>query len=177
MAEVQSFAGLKELQEALKQLPDRIAKNVLRGAVSAGAAVVRKQVVANAPLWTGPVGKGHPKPGTLKKSIYQKQIGELSNNVKQTFFVGARRGKGYREKGQDAYYASWVEFGHFFVPPRPKGVTRKAHRKENRSKFVPAHPFIRPAFESKKVEAVEAIKAYLEKRIPDEVAKLPGAKK
>ena len=44
------ISGLKELQEALKQLPQNIARNVLRGAVSAGAALVRDEAKRNAPV-------------------------------------------------------------------------------------------------------------------------------
>jgi HK97 gp10 family phage protein len=162
LAEIQSFKGLKELQQALKELPERVAKNVLRGSVGAGAAVIRKEAVAKAPVYQEQVQAGHPPAGTLKRAVYQKQINELSNQVKQTFFVGVRHGKKYQKQGkngqlsQDAYYASWIEFG-----------TSK----------MSARPFLRPAFEGKKTEAVEAIRAYLEKRIPEEVAKLPGAKK
>lgn len=157
MAELQNIAGLKELQAALKELPDRIAKNVLRGSVNAGATVIKKEAQQRAPLYTGTVQAGHPPPGTLKRAVYQKGIKELSNAVKQTFFVGVRKGKKYQKQGkngnlsQDAYYANFIEFG-----------TVK----------MPAHPFMRPAFEAKKLEAVEAIKAYLTKRIPEEVAKL-----
>lgn len=161
MAEIVSISGLKELQAALKELPDRIAKNVLRGSVAAGAAVIRKEAQSRAPVYTGEVAAGHPPPGTLKRSIVQKQIKELSSADKQTFFVTVRKGKQYRGQGkkgnlsQDAYYGSWVEFG-----------TSK----------MAAKPYMRPAFEAKKNEAVEAIRAYLAKRIPEEAAKLPGAK-
>lgn len=157
MAELQNIAGLKELQEALKELPDRIARNVLRGSVNAGATVIKKEAATRAPVSTGPVSQGHPPPGTLKRAVYQKQIKELSNNVKQTFFVGVRQGKKYQKQGkkgnlsQDAFYWRFVEFG-----------TAK----------MAAKPFLRPAFEAKKEEAVSAIKAYLENRIPEEVAKL-----
>src|SRR5574337_1108213 len=58
MAELQHVAGLKELQQALKQLPERIAKNVLRGSVNAGAAVIRKEVQQRAPVYTGDVSQG-----------------------------------------------------------------------------------------------------------------------
>lgn len=158
MADLQHITGLKELQDALKQLPDRIAKNVLRGAVSAGATVIRKEAQAKAPVYTGSVSKGHPPPGTLKRSIVQKQIKELSSLFKQIFYVTVRKGKKYQKQGkdgaksQDAFYAKWVEFG-----------TSK----------MAALPFLRPAFEAKKEAAVMAIKDYLAKRIPEEAKKLP----
>ena len=153
MAELENVKGLKELRAALLELPKGIARNVLRGAVSAGAAVVRVEAKANAPQFTGTVAAGHPPPGTLKKAIYQKQIREKSNDKQQTFFVGVRQGKHARQSKKgllDAFYGRFIEFG-----------TSK----------MSAKPFMRPAFESKKDAAVQAIKAYLEKRIPDEVAK------
>lgn len=150
--------GLKELNAALKELPDRIARNVLRGSVAAGAAVIRKEARDKAPVYTGPVSQGHPPPGTLKKAVYQKQIRELSGLTKQVFFVGVRAGPKVNRKTKekdysvDAFYWRWVEFG-----------TGKS----------PAKPFLRPAFEMKKFEALEAIKKYLAERIPREVEKLP----
>lgn len=158
MADLQHVEGLKALQDSLKQLPDNIARNVLRGAVSAGAAVIRKEAQAKAPVYTGDVSKGHPPPGTLKRSIVQKQIREMSTLFKQVFVVTVRKGKKYAKQGkggklsQDAFYASWVEWG-----------TSK----------MAARPFMRPAFEAKKEAAVQAIKDYLIKRIPLEQAKLP----
>ena len=152
-------SGLKELNQALKQLPDRVAKNVLRGATSAGAAVIRKEARIKAPVYTGSVAEGHPPPGTLRRAIYQKQIAELSGLLKQVFYVGVRRGKGQHDKkGRtlDAWYWRFVEFG-----------TAK----------MSAIPFLRPAFEAKKQEAVDAIKNYLAERIPREVEKLPKGPK
>ena len=157
MADFQHVQGLRELQAALKELPDRIARNVLRGSVSAGAAVIRKEAAARAPVSAGPKRQGQPPPGTLKRSVYQKQIRNLSSLVRQTFIVSVRKGKKYRNQGkkgnlsQDAWYARFVEFG-----------TAK----------MAARPFLRPAFEARKGEAVAAIKDYLARRIPLEVAKL-----
>ena len=158
MADTQHVDGLKELQAALKELPERIARNVLRGSVNAGATVIRKEAQARAPVSVGPKRQGQSPPGTLKRALYQKQIRELSSLVKQTFIVSVRKGKQYRNQGkkgnlsQDAYYARFVEFG-----------TAK----------MAARPFLRPAFEARKTDAVAAIKAYLERRIPEEVTKLP----
>lgn len=126
--------GLKELQEKLRALGPKVARNALRSAVNAGAQVVRKEVQARAPIDTG----------TLRRAIYIKQIRELSNEFQQTFYIGVRRGKKYQKKKMDAWYAMMVEFG-----------TSK----------MPAKPYIRPAFESKKVEAAARIKEKLMERI------------
>lgn len=161
MADLEHISGLKELSEALRELPLRIARNALRGSVAAAAAVIRVEAKQRAPVSTGPTLPGDPLPGTLKRAIYQKHIAEKSDALTQTFYVGVRQGKKYRHLGkhgdrsQDAYYWRFVEFG-----------TSK----------MAAHPFLRPAFEAKKQAAVDALADYLAQRIPEEVAQLPGAK-
>jgi HK97 gp10 family phage protein len=157
MAEFTRVEGLDVFAQALKLLPKNVARNVLRGSVSAGAKIIADEAKAKAPTYTGSVTKGHPPPGTLKRSIVRKQIKELSDLTKQTFVVAVRKGKKYQKQGksgnlsQDAFYATWVEFG-----------TSK----------MAAKPFLRPAFEAKKNEAVDAMAAYIAKRFPDEAKKL-----
>ena len=117
------------------------AKNTLRGATSAATATIRDEAKSRAPVYTGDVAKGHPPPGTLKRSIVLKQIPERSGPLKQSFYVHVRTGKKYQKQGkggnlsQDAYYWTWVEFGN--------------------SNMV-ARPFLRPAFEAKKLGAIAA---------------------
>jgi HK97 gp10 family phage protein len=147
--------GLRELQERLQTLAPSIARNALRSAVSAGATTIRSAARNAAPYYHGDVAKGHPPPGTLKRSIVQKQVSEQSSLFRQVYVVAVRKGKKYRNQGkrgtlsQDAYYWTWVEFG-----------TSK----------MAAHSFMRPAFEAKKVAAVEAIKSKLVERIKQEVS-------
>lgn len=148
--------GLKELGAALRSLPDRVGRNVARGATNAAAVVIRNEARIRAPVYTGPVQEGHPPPGTLKRSIIVKQIPEQSGPLLQTYIVHVRRGEKYAHQGkknlsQDAYYWTWVEYG-----------TVK----------MTARPFLRPAFEVKKVDAVEQFKTYLARRLPIEVAAL-----
>jgi HK97 gp10 family phage protein len=156
VTELRNVTGFAELDAALKQLPDRIAKNVLRGMVAAGAAVIRKEARDRAPQYTGSVSEGHPPPGTLKKSIFQKQIAELSNQTKQTFYVGVRTGGAARKGKAVAFYAVWVERGH---------VARNGT-------IVPAQPFMRDAFALKQDEAIAAMRSYGEERIPREIEAL-----
>jgi len=160
--------GFAELAAALRELPQNIAKNALRSAVGAGAAEIRKQAKANA--------EGMRDTGTLARSIYQKQIREQSNNEKQVFYVGARQGKSYQKVGKkgvnkDAFYARFVELGHF--SRRTEKGFERVMRNANRGgvnnqrladqvqagtvKWVPAHPFLRPAFDVKKDAAVTAM--------------------
>ena len=142
--------GLDQLAKALRELPQRVARNGLRAAVYAGAKVIRDEAKLQAPVATGDLGTNQPPRGTLKRSVIMKQIPELSGAQKQTFFVTVRHGKKYRKQGkkgnlsQDAWYWRFVEFG-----------TVK----------MSARPFLRPAFDMKKHEAVTAIKTRLAQRI------------
>ena len=152
MAEFESVQvqGLDQLAKALRELPQRVARNGMRAAVYAGAKVIRDEAKLQAPVATGDLGANQPPPGTLKRSVIMKQIPELSGAQKQTFFVTVRHGKKYRKQGkkgnlsQDAWYWRFVEFG-----------TVK----------MSARPFLRPAFDMKKHEAVTAIKTRLAQRI------------
>lgn len=138
MAEVSiQLTGFKELAAALRELPQRVAKNALRAAVNAGASEIKKQVRKNAPMDTG----------LLKKNIFQKQIREASGPYQQTFAVGVRQGRAKNKDGSKKelpFYWRFMEFG-----------TSK----------LPARPFLRPAFETKKEAAVKAIADKLDERI------------
>ncbi len=170
--------GLRELREALKQLPVNIGRNVLRGAVYAGAKVVVNAVGERAPVFTGTDPR--VQVGLLKSAVYMKHDQDLSTDVQQVFFVSIRRGRKERAKNRDAYYWTWVEFGHHIIPRVPKGggslYARRAAVASGSlvagASYVLPHPFFRPAFESSKTASSNAIRDYMAKRIPIEVAKL-----
>lgn len=152
MAEFVKIEGLDELAAALRELPGKVARAGLRASVYAGARVIQEEARLRAPVYTGPVSEGHPPPGTLKRSIIMKQIREESGDQAQVFYVLVRYGKKYQKQGksgnlsQDAFYWRFVEFG----------TARQ-----------PARPFLRPAFEAKKMEAVQAIQDKLLERIEE----------
>lgn len=166
--------GLAELNAALNRLADDVAIKHARGALAAGAALIRDEARKNAPQLTG----------KLKRAIYSMWMREMSTRERQTFFVSVRRGKKFQGRtstsksgktrttaDRDAYYWTWIEFGHVSAGPggQLKGGTRRRERarseKRAAGKFVPPQPFLRPAFEAKKQEAVEAVKVELQKRI------------
>ena len=149
--------GLAQLAKALRELPDRVAKNGLRVAVYSGAKVIRDEARLRAPKATMSLGPLQPPPGTLKRSVIMKHIPELSNLTRQTFFVTVRHGKKYRKQGkkgnlsQDAWYWRFVEFG---------------------SSKMRARPFLRPALEAKRRAAVQAMKDRLSERVEQEAKSL-----
>lgn len=155
--EIVKVEGLAELARALRELPDRVAKNGLRVSVYAGAKVIRDEARIRAPKAIASLGPDQPPPGTLKRSVIMKHIPELSSLTRQTFFVTVRHGKKYRKQGkkgnlsQDAWYWRFVEFG-----------TRK----------MSARPFLRPALEAKRRDAVQAMKDRLTERIELEAKNL-----
>ncbi|NBP38571.1 MAG: HK97 gp10 family phage protein [Betaproteobacteria bacterium] len=161
MARVQTvrIEGLAQLDRALRELPQRIANRGLRASVYAGAKVIRDEARSRAPKAAQSLGPKQPPPGTLKRSVIMKHIRELSGGGRQTFYVLVRHGKKYRNQGkrgnlsQDAWYWRFVEFG-----------TRK----------MAARPFLRPALESRRREAVDAIKERLTQRIEIEAKALNG---
>ena len=160
--ELQHVKGLAELSAALKELPQRIARNALRQSVAKGAAVIRDEAKTRAPVSSGAPRPGEPLPGTLRRAIVIKHDVKRSSLVSQTYVVAVRHGKRYRNRGkkgnrsQDAYYWRWVEFG-----------TVK----------MSARPFMRPAFETKKEAAVQEIARVLAERLMQESATLPGARR
>jgi len=173
--------GFAELVAGLRELPDKVSRTILSKAVSAGALVVQQQMKQNA--------EGMRDTGTLARSIYRKYIRELSGPETKVFFVAPRQGKQYQKMGKkknvskDAYYARFVEFGHFTRPPgthlNKRGLVRanKIGRNSNRGgvdnaaladqvqsgavKWVPAQPFMRPAFDAKKEAAIDAMRQVL----------------
>ena len=170
--------SLAEFQRTMKALPDVFRDRILRGAVATGASVVRKQAILNAPEFEGPVSKGHPPPGTLKKAIYQYRLVIECKPGHEVVIVSVRHGRTAKvmRRGKvvasvDAYYASWVELGHFTRTP---GLTATQHRKARiagtaaslGAKWVPPNPFMRKAFMSHRDAALRAMQDYATTRLP-----------
>lgn len=101
--------GMEGLQKAFAVLPKELHAKALKPAVSAAAAVVRKQAKANAPV----------DEGTLRKAIYQTRSRSESGTFQETAIVGVRFGRKYRRRGQDAWYWRFLEFGTVKMPARP----------------------------------------------------------
>lgn len=141
-----SITGLSDLEKKLDQFSDRIAKNILSGAIRAGAVVIQKEARRFAPQSDKEhqLGKGTKsviiKPGSLKKAIKVRVAPRKSRTVPITYWVYV---------SSKMWYWKFVEFG-----------TSKMDSK----------PFMRPAFDAYKSDALEAIRSYLDARIDKEAS-------
>lgn len=170
--------GLAELNATLRALPEALRARALKGMCATGAAVIKDEAKRRAPVWTGSVQEGHPPPGTLKRAIYQTRLVQECTSTREVWMVNVRKGKQFRAVGKgainlDAYYASWVEYGHYTRAPMSAGTTpakrMAAHLTGSVTsvRLIPAHPYMRPAFETKKQDAVRAMGTYLAYSLAD----------
>jgi HK97 gp10 family phage protein len=141
------WTGLDQIEANLLKMAEMFGDD-LRSAANTGATVIRDEVVLRAP----------EDKGILKSQIYQKHVDEESSPTRQVYVVSWRKGS---NAALDAYYGFWVEYGHWYVPPKAKGITWKQHRIATKTTFVPAHPFLRPAYEAKAQQAVDVMRAKL----------------
>lgn len=144
MADTKNLIGFAEMAKRLRDLGPKVGRKHLRAATSKGAAVIRKKARELAPVDTG----------EMRKDIQQKRDKTSGDNI-ASYSVYTRSGKRSRLSGKarnvdkDSFYWKFQEFG-----------TAK----------MPAQPFMRPAFESEKENAVDEIGAELDKRIQKEAA-------
>jgi HK97 gp10 family phage protein len=124
--------GLDEIEKRLKQLPQKVAKKVVRKAVREGAKPILKAAQSKVPVKTGALKKSL-KVRAMKAKLAKGGAG-VHVGVSDQWFKG------------DLFYGGMVEFG---------------------TKNMPAKPFIRPAYDEKKNEAVKVTVKHLLKGIDD----------
>lgn len=127
------LTGFKELAEQLKELGPRVARNSLRRAASAGATIIKDEARNLAPVDTD----------EMRRDIMVKREREnRDGGLMASYSVFVRSGKKSRLAGKrrnvqrDSYYWRFVEFG-----------TSK----------MAAQPFLVPAFDMRKEDAIAAI--------------------
>lgn len=166
--------GLKELHAMLQELPVRIERNIMRGAIRAGANVFRDAARQAAPV----------DDGTLKRSI-------------KTASSKVTKGKVTVNVGTDLYYARMVEFGtaSFYTGkgrsvgkpykiPKTSKTGKISKRTKRAIKFgniirnnavhpgIRPKPFMRPAFDTASDGAVAKFAEYVAARLDKEIGKL-----
>lgn len=171
--------GLNQLLGELRDFSDKFQEHALKGACAKACSVLRQEAIRLAPEWEEAVSAGHPPAGTLKKSIYQTRWTSQCGRGREVWFVGVRKGKRFRHMGKtagkhgpmqginrDAFYAAWIEYGHYTrVPAAMTKTAKAAGRALGVATYVAPHPFMRPAFEMKKNEATQVMRDYIAKAL------------
>ncbi len=153
MSEVK-ITGLAELDKLLKALPGKVEKNILRGAMRAGAKVFQDRARGLAPVASGKLRE------SIRVSTRAKQ-----GQVWATVTAGGKR----------AFYAPMVEFGtarHFIKPKHRQSlfVAGLARETVDHPGARP-NPFMRPALDGGQAEAIGAAADYIRARLDKEAAK------
>lgn len=142
-------AGLRELGEKFRRLGTLTnAQGVAQKAVNAGGLVIKKRVIANAPVAPAPyrVDDGTKsgqlvQPRNIQRNVVVKKVPQSQTQYTAEAVVAIR---GKRKNGFASRIASLAEFG----------TVKQA-----------AKPFVRPAFEEGKFEAVDAIALRLQQEL------------
>lgn len=143
MAEIYKWHGFSELEKNLEMLGEQMRARGVRLMMSRASVPIRDEAKVRAPILQESVP--HRMPGTIMRNI--KIWRHKRTPFAVTYFVGVRKlsgasvakfkkankGKSGGQNPNDPYYWRYLEFG-----------TSKMR----------AQPFLRPAFEAKKVEAV-----------------------
>lgn len=166
--------GGPELDALLRQLPEKLQTNVLRGAARAGARVIAKEAKVRVPKATGLTAKSIKVDTSTRNGVVKATI---------------------RTRGRHSYLAPFLEYGvagHFISiaeADTPTTETRRGPRKVSIGQVnkmakrgslvisqhfvgpvvqhpgVRAHPFFRPALDAKAKEAINAAGQYIATRL------------
>ncbi|WP_449413214.1 HK97-gp10 family putative phage morphogenesis protein [Pandoraea soli] len=120
--------GLKDLEQDLLRLPDKIGGRVLQSALTSAALPIVKEAQTRVPIAHAAYklyGGGKADPGWLRQRIIRKKVRQSTNSAEVIVAIKDQR---------QAYFWRFIEFG-----------TSK----------LTAHPFMRPAFEAKASEALD----------------------
>lgn len=142
------FSGLNDIAKDLEALSKAENNKVLRDATRAGAEVLKEEVIAKAPVRTGKL-----KRNVVVMTQKARRRGEISSGV---HIRGVNPGTGNSDttmkadNPRNAFYWRFVEMG-----------TSK----------MPAHPFVRPAFDVRQEEATQAALARMNQAIDEVLSK------
>lgn len=154
--------GLKELEDAIKELPKATGRNVIRRALTRAAAPMAAAASAIAP-------KG--KTGRLKQSIVVSKVRFTKGDAGKAAFAAAmKRGASRTEAAQAAHEANAAAGGDLditsgLVELGPTLAAWYAHFVEFGTVKMSAKPFMRPAWEGGKISAAESIHDLLKQEI------------
>lgn len=149
-----TVTGLSDLSRRLRVLPQNVQRVALIKGVKAAAEPIAARARALVPVDTGLLGR------SIQIRFRKRGVTRVEAEV--GVFSRTRRVKGATVK-DDPYYAMWVEFGHTIGVRKSQralvGMTREQARsfQDKYGARVAARPFLRPAFDSYRGQAVDRI--------------------
>jgi len=152
-----SVAVTGNIIENLAALEEGIKQRVLRSGARAGAVVFYDEMRQRVPV----------RSGELLNSIYHYHDNKGSTPTTQTYFIGPNKTK--------APHWHQVEFGHWLLnvvvlSSDGRFVASKTRLKA--PKWVPPKAFVRPTWEAKKTEAINASRIRMGERLKEVMAGL-----
>lgn len=143
-----NIKGLSELQAFLDQLPAKMEKNIMRGAMRAGAVVLKDEVQGNVPVRTG----------KLRDGLKIKTGSKGAKVMARVTFTGPH-----------AFLARWIEYGvvaHIINPKSGKYLSFAGlfARSVEHPGFA-AKPMMRTALDTRGTAAAVAAGEYIKKRL------------
>ena len=142
------FSGLQDIARDLELLSRAENNKVLRDATRSGAEVFRQEIVDNAPERTGKLKKNvvvvtqkARRRGDISSGVHIRGVNPRTGNSDNTMKTGDPR---------NAFYWRFVELG---------------------TSNMPAHPFVRPAFDTRLEEAESAAIARMNQSIDEVLSK------
>lgn len=149
MARDEAIAGGRELDRLLQTLPVKMERNIMRGALRAGAVVIRDEIKQRAPIDSGAL-----RDSVRVTTRYRK--GTVSASAK----VGDSR----------AWYAHLVEFGtrpHVILPKRQGGAMQFGGVQTRLVDHpgIQGRPFVRPAGDAATPRALAEVTKYVRRRL------------
>jgi len=136
--------GLKELQDRLLKLPEKIGNNALASCLGSAALVIQKEVQKNVHIAAKDYeirGKVKVSPGWLKKQVVKKRVRQTKSSAETIITM---------KDSKHSFFWRFLEFG-----------TSK----------MAAKPFMRPSFEAAKQRAVDRFEERLRERLDKEEQK------
>lgn len=161
--------GLAELRDLLQQeLPEEIQTKALQSSLAKAARPIVKEARNRVPVKTGAVRRAITS-GKSRKSTKQKAVRIIGVNTKRINRPPTLNG---RSRWADRYYWKQLEFGRAAYTSKRNLGTPDRGFFGRQFRAVPARPFLRPAFESRKHEALETFRKVMAGEINKTAARL-----
>ncbi len=161
--------GLTELRDLLqRKLPDEIQTKALQSTLAKAAKPIVSEARARVPVRTGALRRAITS-GRSRKSTKVRAVRVIGVNAKKINRPATENG---RSRWIDRYYWKQIEFGRPAYSSRRNLGTPEKGFFGKRFKAVPARPFLRPAFEARKFDALEAFRKNMATEIDKAAARL-----